>query len=267
MIGRVLRTWSQEAADFASVLRDLDPTWRSEAFAIAGGHAVLWGAGLFVNRAMAVGIDSPVTESDFESLEQRSRAVGVEPAVEISRVTRPDVRLLAEARGYVPDSAVSVLRCPLSDAHSAHDSSFTIETATDQVAVWQKVSALGWGHTSEAARRASDAFGAAAAVVDGEGFVVARDRTDGRPVGCASLNICAGVATLRGMSTTPAERRRGVQAALIRHRLRLAHAAGCDVVTTMVRPNGESERNLRRHGFEPWFAISVLTRSDRRSAR
>lgn len=260
MIERVLGAWSDEAAEFASVLHEQDPSWRSEAFPLAGGHAVLWGAGLFVNRAMAAGVDASISDDEFELLESRSRAVGVEPAIEVSPATRPDARLAAERRGYVAAAALSALRCRLTDAHaSTPDPSYAVVGATDQLAVWQEVAALGWGHEARAARRASDAFAAAAAVIDGDGFVLARDGD--RPIGCASLNVTAGVATLRGMSTVPAERRRGVQAALIHHRLQLAHAAGCDVATTTVRPGGDSERNLRRHGFEPWFTITILTRT------
>jgi GNAT superfamily N-acetyltransferase len=221
---------------------------------------VLCGAGLYVNQAMAVGLDAPMSSSEVELLEARSAVVGVPPSIEVTPATRPDVREEFEARGYVEDVAVSALRCHLSDPASTWtDPSLVIEPAAGQVAVWQETAAIAWGHLDPAARRASDAFGAAAAVVDGDGLLLARDAVDGRPVGCASLTIRDDIATLGGMSTIPWRRGRGVQAALIHHRVRLARAAGCVLATATAAPGGASERNLMRHGFVPWFTVTTLT--------
>ena len=88
-----------------------------------------------------------------------------------------------------------------------------VRSAAD-LASWQEVSALGWGHATAEARRAADAFAVAAHAIDGDGMVIAFDAGDGRPLGCASLTVRDGLATLGGMSTLPAERGRGVQAAL-----------------------------------------------------
>jgi GNAT superfamily N-acetyltransferase len=133
-----------------------------------------------------------------------------------------------------------------------------IEPATDQLSTWQEASATGWGHRTSDARRASDAFAAVAAAVDRDGFVIARDAEDGRPVGCASVSTRNGVGTLVAMTTVPSDRRRGVQAALVHHRLRHAADSGCVIATTTAEPDGASLRNLLRLGFEPWFEIGTL---------
>ena len=99
-----------------------------------------------------------------------------------------------------------------------------------------------------------------AAKVDGDRFVLATDTVSGDPIACATLSIRDDVATLGGMSTVPSARRRGVQSALIRHRLALAASSGCAIATTTVAPGGDSERNLLRHGFDHWFTIETLTR-------
>jgi GNAT superfamily N-acetyltransferase len=128
------------------------------------------------------------------------------------------------------------------------------------IADWQEVSALGWGHVTPESRRASDAFVRAAQVIDGDGMVIAHDAADGRPLGCASLTRRDGVATLGGMSTIPAERRRGVQAALVRHRIEVALDSGCDLITTSTAVGGASERNVGRLGFEPVLTITTWGR-------
>jgi len=89
-----------------------------------------------------------------------------------------------------------------------------------------------------------------------------RDVDDGRPIGCASLTVRDGVATLGGMSTLASERGRGVQSSLIAHRVRLAVELGCDIVTSTVAPGGTSERNLLRQRFRPWFVLDTYTKSN-----
>ena len=264
MIHRVLRARAEDAARFARVLGGQDPAWRSETFELAGGHVALWGDGSYVNRAIAVGIDQPVTADDFELLEVRSAAVGVDAAIEMTALTDPGVRVAAVSRGYVRSGSVSALRRSLDDVDdpSVVDDA-VVESAAGQLVVWQATSALGWGHVTAGARRASDAFAAAAAVVDGDGFVLARDAVDGRPIGCASVTVNDEVATLGAMSTVPTARGRGVQAALIRRRLRFARSLGCSVAITTTAPGSASERNVRRHGFEPWFEIETWVRPTR----
>ncbi len=179
------------------------------------------------------------------------------------RVTHPVTLDILAARGYEVGRRTSALARQLGDvaALPPPDPRFVVERADGELlAIWQEASALGWGHDTPEQRRVSDAFARAAAVVDGEHFVVVRSVTDRRPVATASLTIRDRIATLGGMSTLPAERGRGVQSALIVHRLRTAAAAGCDWATSTAAPGGTSERNLLRHGFEPAGTISTWMR-------
>ena len=144
------------------------------------------------------------------------------------------------------------------------DPSILVERADGELlGVWQDVAASGFGVGEGEPRRVSDAFAKAAAVVDAAGFLLARDGDDGRPLGCASVTIRDGLATLGGMTTLPSERRRGVQAALIAHRLRLASEAGCDLVASSTVPANASERNLARAGFRPLYETVTLAKGPR----
>ena len=262
---RVLRTWADDASAFASELAHLDASWGSETFELAGGRAVLCGPGLYVNRAIAVGLDGPLSDEQVELFEARCATVGVSPAVEVTEATHDSVAPALRARGYVIDGTTSALRRTLDDIDELPppDTAIRIEPANlELLSVWQEASALGWGHLDPDARHASDVFARVAAEVDGDGLVLASDAADGRPVGCASLTVRDGVATLGGMSTLPAERGRGVQRAMILHRLRVARDRGCDVVTSSAVPGGASERNLIRHGFTPWFTVSTFGRPE-----
>ncbi len=263
LIGRIETTWALDAVAFAAVLSQQDPSWGSRTFPLGGGHLVLCGCGLYVNRALAFGIDQPVTVDDFAELERQTSQIGLEPTIEVTSMSHDSVGRIAGRRGYrLGNFRTAHVRSLGDDDVGAPDPSIVIERADGSLlGAWLETTATGWGHTTIEARRASDAFSRAAAVIDQQGFVLASDATDGRPLGTASLTIRDGLATLGGMSTRPSERRRGVQQALIRHRLRLAQDAGCDLATSSTVPGGGSERNLTRAGFRPLYDKVTLARS------
>jgi GNAT superfamily N-acetyltransferase len=83
-------------------------------------------------------------------------------------------------------------------------------------------------------------------------------RLDGEIVGGGSFRVAGRVAQLGGAATLPAHRRRGVQSALIAHRLHAAAAAGCDVATVTTQPGSTSQQNVQRAGFELLYVRAVL---------
>jgi GNAT superfamily N-acetyltransferase len=268
LIERISRTWALDAAVHARVLASQDRSWKTEVLELAGGYAVLCGRGLYVNRALGWGLAGPVTVEDFDVLEERSEVVGVPPSVDVVPTADHSVTELAAARGYgILRFLTTHVRPTETDIDTpADDPSIVIERADGGLlGVWQDVVAAGFGAEEGDARRASDAFARAAAAVDREGFLLARDGGDGRPLGTGSVTIRDGLATLRGMTTLPSERRRGVQAALIAHRVRLAVDAGCDLVVSSTVPANPSERNLTRAGFHPLYETVTLAREPRAS--
>jgi GNAT superfamily N-acetyltransferase len=260
VMARAVRAWAHDAAAFADALARLEPAWGSSVHEVAGGQLVISGRGLYVNRAIAMGVDDPATDDDIERVIAVSHDAGVTPAVEVTPVTHPDTVARLAAHGFHPDPAADVtalFRPPAPLPRAPDDVVIRPVRGSDDLALWQETSARGWGHVTEAARRASDAFTRAAHAVDGDGMVIAFDATDGRPLGCASTTIRDGLATLGGMSTVPGERGRGVQAAMVRHRLALAGRRGCDLAGSTAVVGGASERNLVRHGFVPAFTVAT----------
>lgn len=261
MSRRLMHAWALDAAAFAEVIAHHDRSWNSQTCELAGGRLVLSGAGLYVNRAIAAGIEPALDDADIDALIERSATVGVPAAIEVSPATD---RLTIErlmARGFAPrpESDVSVLTRSTSVPGVDHPDDVVVRPvlSDDDLAQWMQVSALGWGHVTPQARRACDAYTRAAHAIDGDGMVIAHDASDGRPLGCASLTVRDTIATLGGMSTIPAERGRGVQAALIHHRLGVARARGCTLAASSAVTGGASQRNLIRHGFVPLFVIGT----------
>jgi hypothetical protein len=82
---------------------------------------------------------------------------------------------------------------------------------------------------------------------------------DGKPAALGRAEILDGVAMLNGAGTLEACRRRGCQRSLTARRLRVLRELGCDLVTCLVQPGSDSERNVRRAGLtrhsdrEPWL--------------
>jgi GNAT superfamily N-acetyltransferase len=249
LIVEVERIWTDDAVQLANAIADLDPSWGTTVFDLADGVAVLCGSGLYLNRAVGVGFERDPSDQDLAVFEARALEVGVSPSIEVCEATRSSVSTMLLSREYVADGRTSALVHDLVDVPRP-DPAVAIELCgIDGLAVWQAAAASGWGHDTADRRRASDVYAAAAATVDEPGLMVARSAEDGRVLGCATLKIGNGIATIGGMSTLPDERGRGVQAALIRHRLNLAAAAGCRFATTSAEAGSASERNLLRHGF------------------
>ena len=269
LIERISRTWAGNAVAHAVILAGQDPSWGTETFELAGGHVVLGGPGLYINRGLAIGFERPVTAVDFELLEERSAVVGVPPSIELVPTADLSIAEQAGVRGYAIQRLLTTHIRSLAGTTGSTpvDPTIVIERADDGdgLRTWQDVAAEGFDVGP--GRRASDAFAAAAAAVDGAGFLLARDATDGRPLGCASVTIRGGLATLGSMTTSPSERRRGVQAALINHRVKVAVDAGCEFAVSSSVPANASERNLARAGFRPLYEAVTLARAPRGSGR
>jgi GNAT superfamily N-acetyltransferase len=253
LIARVEQVNAKNSVAFALALSAVDPGWGTETLAVAGGQLVLCGPGLYVNRAIAAGIAEPLRDADVGLIIDRSAAVGVPASVEVTPATHAGSIAQLESHGFVHDagSDVTSLVRPLDHVPDqlSREGITVVSVAERSLREWQDTSALGWGHVTDEARRAADVFAAAASAVDGDGMLIAIDASDGRALGVASMTLCDEVATLGGMSTVPAERGRGVQAALILHRLALAKAAGCTIAASTAVVGGASERNVQRFGF------------------
>lgn len=263
LVRRIERSAAATSATFAEALHRIDPSWRTQSFPLADGQAVLCGAGLYVNQAIALGLVEPVTDAHLDELAMRSREVGVPVAVEIGPATHEDLTVRCAERGLASTGDVSVLT--LTGPTTAKRDETDVMTAEcviqavglEELVLWQAATALGWGHDTVERRRASDAFAAAVFQRHGEMLLLARAAVDGTVVGCASLTIYEGIAILGGMSTVPEARRRGVQRALVHHRLAVAAAAGCDLAVTTAEAGGDSARNLERLGFVPTYTKAV----------
>ncbi|NNC80811.1 MAG: hypothetical protein HKN94_11755 [Acidimicrobiales bacterium] len=256
-IRRINRAVISDLRLISEALRNQDVSSAAATFEFGHGCAVFLGRGLFVNRAIGVGVGQPVSEAELDDFEERSVALGYRPAIDVSEHTDPSFMGLLASRGYeATDSNTTFVRDLIE--LPALDPAFQIEVVNrDALDVWCEATALGWGHANPESRANSDRYARAAFAAQVPGLLLAFDSSDGRVVGCGALAIVDGVALLGGMSVLPTERSRGAQTAMIGCRLRVAAEHGADLAVTGAATGSRSERNLRRAGFEPVFTTTT----------
>jgi GNAT superfamily N-acetyltransferase len=76
--------------------------------------------------------------------------------------------------------------------------------------------------------------------------------------GGAAMVMHDGIAILFSASTHPHFRERGVQTALLAHRLHVATHAGCNLVMVLTTPGSASERNIQRAGFRIAYTKATM---------
>jgi GNAT superfamily N-acetyltransferase len=84
-------------------------------------------------------------------------------------------------------------------------------------------------------------------------------RHRGEPVGGGALDVRNNAAALIHGSVAPEFRRKGVHAALLRHRLHAAHALGCDLIIGGAEFGSTSLRNQLRAGLRIAYVESTWT--------
>jgi GNAT superfamily N-acetyltransferase len=223
------------------------------------GALVALGPGRYVNRAIGVTIDEP-RDGELGAIERFFTAAGVDSAIELASWCSEGLLQRLTSRGYANRWFRDVYVRWADDAPPAAPArgwlTFDV-VAPATVQVWQQVLADGLGIADDQARRTSKEFALAVHGVPGNVDVIAR--IDGEPVGCGSLQTAEGVAWLGGAATRPEHRRRGVQSALLAHRIGEVKATGCDLIAATALSGSTSARNLARAGFTLAYVQVVMT--------
>jgi GNAT superfamily N-acetyltransferase len=236
----------------------------AESERIGGGAMAFEESGSYMNRAVGLGLDGPVSLDEIDRFIAWFHARGDRARIEVAAFADPSLFQGLAARGFVLKEMMNVLALDLgsvSDVRArlpaAAASGCTLERVSndDRAALHEYVAVQAVGFLPEgapvpasdyrlaergAARRKFDAFVARTA----EGVVVAAG-------GCDSDE---GVATLFGATVLPSHRRRGLQLALIAARAERARDRGCITAVIMSRPGIPTERNAERLGFQLSYA-------------
>jgi GNAT superfamily N-acetyltransferase len=263
LLGRV---WRAEAEATARVTRAMAQFAGTDAVAsrpLGDGVLVALGPGRYVNRAIGVGPD--LDDADLDAVEEFFASRGLPPSVQLSSWVSEQTLARMSSRGYRPQWFRSVFAraLPIPDPPTRandideRDRIGIVAVGDEELDVWLDVLAEGNEVATAEGRVISDEFGRGAHRAVGSADFLAI--IDGRAVGCGSLQVVSDVALLGGAATQPAHRGRGVQSALLRHRVRRATELGCNVVAATAVSAGASARNLLRHGLRLVDTQLVMT--------
>lgn len=257
LLDRLDRVAARLALEMVDGYRRAEPGGPATSRSFGAGALVALGPGRWVNRAIGVSpLDDP---SMLEELERFFIEAGVPPSLEIGTWAAPSDLGALSSRGYtvawLRDVFVLVSASPPARAESEVLVREVDPSGADE---WVDVFTRAFGGDEPAEVANAELHATAIMLTPSTTHFVASIGDD--IVGCASLSIVDGVAWLGGAATLLAHRDRGVQTALLGHRLGVAADAGCAVAAATATPSGPSARNLRRSGFTLATAQAVLTR-------
>jgi len=240
----------------AMALAESSPTSRALTEELDGGALVSFGRGRYVNRAIGLGFGGNRADEIVDALNVFYAARGMQPSLELSPLADASLLPALTAGGYVLERFRNVYAHDLSmlPAHnSEHIVSFDAAMAGDRKRI---LSANAPDGTD--ARRISDEFCDALVMVAGKHDFLAV--VHGKSAACGSLTVIDDVGWIGGAATLATQQGKGLQSALVNHRLRLASDLGCNLVAATALPDGQSAQNLVRLGFQLLYTQVVLTK-------
>lgn len=243
------RVWRAEAEAAAAVAEAMRSRGNDEAAVepLGDGVLVALGKGRYVNRAIGVGPD--LDGGALDVIERFFSARGLPGSVQLTSWASEETLERLSSRGYLPEwfRSVFAMALPGPDVAPPVDGIEIVVVDDRNLDDWLAVLADGNEIATPEGRAVSDEFGRAAHHAAGSTDLLAL--VDGEAVGCGSLQVASGVGMFGGAATRPSHRGRGVQGALLQHRMRLAADLGCDLVASTALPAGASARNIQRHGL------------------
>ena len=237
-----------------------------------GGVGVYVEPGAPFNKVAGLGFDGVPEAGALDGLEREFAAREAALQFEVSTLAQPELVRTLTKRGYCVIGFENVL--------GLNPTGLTFETVSpvasdievtparaDEVDIWIDVVATGF--------MTPDIFDGPPSHEDFPRDVLERlyrdsiasptferylARRSGEMAGGATFRIQDGVAQLAGAATLPAHRRRGVQSALLRHRLAEAARRGCDVAVVTTQPGSKSQENVQKAGFALLYARAILVK-------
>jgi len=245
---RLERTERSACRSFAEARARLAPESGSTWIECAGAYAVFDGVDSPVTQSFGLGIFEEPTAESMEAMERFFFDRGAAAMHEVCPLAGVATIDLLCSRGYRPLEISSVLYQPIEAQQLGDDGAITVrKIGAEEAPLWAKINARGWAHDHPELQAFLENFG---------GLIAAREQSvcflaeiGGQPGAGGVLFLYDGVALFGGAATVPEMRRRGLQAALLRARMRYAVEHGCDLAMMVTEAGSQSQRNAERVGF------------------
>lgn len=218
---------------------------------VGGGYAVFTGPDLPVNRAIGLGMNSPLTRAELETVIEFFRLRGMLPRFDLSPLADPSLLELAAQAGFVVEGYLNLLFCQLTDEVLGLEASPEIRVTavgSEEEELWLRTVALGF--SGEEGEPSAEMIEVIRPNLKGPSAYSYLAWIAGEPAGGGTMIQHARAVELGSASTRIRFRRRGVQTALVYARLTAARSRGCDLAILLTEPGSSSQRNAQHLGFE-----------------
>jgi len=226
---------------------------------VAGGWAIFHQPDSPVTQAIGIGMNGAVAAADLDRLEAFFRSRGSAAGMDLCTLADPTLLALIQERGYVLREISHVLarRVDLSEVFPEAPAGIAREpVAPGTFPAWSCMMMQGFAGQEDVPDEQIALLGSADPWPEAFFGVL-----DGSRRATAAMDVHAGLATLFGDATLVHARARGLQLALIRHRLARAAELGCDLASAAVVPGSTSHRNYERAGFKLMYARVMVSRA------
>jgi GNAT superfamily N-acetyltransferase len=240
----------------------------TEFIELGGGVATRGEKATWINSATGLGMRGPVTSADIDRLIAFHEEWGAEPRIEICPFADPSLRTCLAGRGFNVVFFENVLFRELRDSDSfapavppAQGLEIRAVDPADPVRVreFAMTGCAGFAPQPGAAPR-EEALSLAAKCATHPRTIGYTAHLEGRCVSAGAIEVSGDIAALFGLSVLHEFRRRGVQSAMIAHRLEVAQKRGAKVATIGSAPGIDTERNVRRAGFQVAYTRVFMSR-------
>jgi GNAT superfamily N-acetyltransferase len=236
---------------------------------IAGGHMIFAGLGSPIGRAVGMGFDRPVTETDFEQLENFYFSRKAPSQLDYCPLTDISLLEIARKRGYGIVELNNVLARKLdpTEPFPPSPAGFTIRPGKSEEAlafstiVRQSFFPDG-GEPPGFDETLAPLFAFPGAIT----FVAEANETEAASAENGKL-VATGagliipehrIVALFGAGTLKPHRGRGLQTAILQRRLEVAAQAGCEYAVIVTQGGTTSVRNAERLGFTLAYSKATL---------
>jgi hypothetical protein len=245
---RLERAEGRACVQFADARRNLFPESGAEWMESGGAVAVFDGVDSPITQTFGLGIFEELSPATLDVIERFFLDRGAPVFHEVSPLAGVAALDLLCARQYRPIEISNVMYRAVEKPAVEDDRRITVRvTGPEEAQLWADISVRGWTHEHPELR---DFLLDISAVLSArQGSLCFLGEFDGQAAAAGALFIHEGVALFAGAATIPEMRRRGLQAALLRERMRFAFERRCDLAVMVAEAGSNSQRNAERRGF------------------
>lgn len=245
---RLERTEGHACAQFAEARRKLAPDSGAGWVERGGAYVVFDGVESPLTQTFGLGVFEELSGGLLDEIEQYFRERHAPVNHEVSPLAGVAALTLLCERGYRPIEISNVMFRAVDEPTVAPEDGIRVRiTTAEEAALWADVSARAWTHEHPELQAFMKDIGTISASREGSRCFLAE--IEGQPGAAGALCVHQGVALFAGAATVPELRRRGLQGALLRERMRYAFQQGCDLAMMVAEAGSNSQRNAERKGF------------------